>query len=262
MDSARFDGLTRDLWQSQTRRRLMRRLIILPGLGLIATQLPDLAEGDAAHPGHRRRARRRRENRRETQRGGLGAGSGDCTANRRRGELCDDQCECLGAYRCGASRLANQRTECGQDEGFASDQHVCCLGQGDSCTGSNDCECCGTLSCHLGRCRVRDGAACAPGKVHRRGECVGNARCTGDREEPGECGPDACAEGVWGPDARTACVMTAEEGRVCVGLPSIESAEGYAPHRCTQTSDCDANEVCTRSVFLTWAPYVCIPLCG
>src|SRR5262249_10132272 len=139
-------------------------------------------------------ARRRRAHRRETQRRGLGAGGGDCPADRRRGEGCQDRGQCQGAFRCGAPRLKDQRAGGGQDEGVAPDQHVCCLGQGDSCASNNDCECCGTLTCHLGRCRVRDGTTCAPGQVHHLGSCIGNGECAAGTEGK-SCSPTACRVG-------------------------------------------------------------------
>jgi hypothetical protein len=175
--------------------------------------------------------------------------------------MCEDRCQCQGAYRCGAARLRDQRAECGQENVY-SDQTVCCLGQGDSCTSNNDCECCGTLSCHLGRCRVRDGTTCAPGKVHHRGACIGNEVCTADKEAFSECGPAACGQAEFGPDPITACVTTAEGALVCVGLASAEMAELIAPRSCTQSADCPVNQVCTRWIVRDWPTLVCVPVCG
>ena len=81
------------------------------------------------------------------------------------------------------------------------DQEVCCLGQGDSCHNNNDCECCGTLSCHHGRCRVREGTNCAPGKVFHLGACIGNGVCRPDSENQSPCGPAACGQTDFGPSA-------------------------------------------------------------
>jgi hypothetical protein len=270
MDQSRFDALARDVWQSHTRRRLMGRLAILPVLSAIATLLPPPEEVDAAHPGQRLQhrkddkrshARRRREHRRDTQRRDLGAGSGDCPADKRRGDECETDCQCRGALRCGARRLQDQRAECGQPEDPYPDLQVCCLGQGDSCK-NNDCECCGTLSCHLGRCRVRDGTTCAPGMVHHRGTCIGNGACTPNSEYGLPCGPAACGQADFGPDAQSECATTAEGGRVCVGRPPTDTDATTVPRSCTQSADCPADQVCIPFVLLDRPFLGCLPVCG
>lgn len=269
MDQQRFDRLARSVWQHPTRRRVLRQVAALPAVGVLATLLPDAEGAAAAHPGQRLQhrkdgqrhdARQRKKHRRNERRQGLGAGNANCTANLRRGQVCEDTCECQGAYRCGNPRLEDELLECGHAVRGSGDQ-VCCLGQGDSCTNSNDCECCGTLTCHLGRCRVRDGTTCAQGKIHRLKQCIGNGICVTYLPDPDACGPAQCGA-EFGGDARTACEATVEGGRVCVGMPSAELAELILPKRCTQSADCPANQACVQFVFEGNLHLGCFPVCS
>jgi hypothetical protein len=70
MHDDRFDMLARAVWSSETRRRLIRRLAVLPLLGTIVTLVEDDEAAEAAHPVRRvqRRRARRRAHRRRLQR--------------------------------------------------------------------------------------------------------------------------------------------------------------------------------------------------
>jgi hypothetical protein len=77
MHDDRFDTLAREVWTSETRRRLIRRLAVLPLIGSIVTLMLEDEEVEAEHPvrriqrrraQHRRRVRRRRQRRRERDR--------------------------------------------------------------------------------------------------------------------------------------------------------------------------------------------------
>lgn len=261
MDQSRFDALAKHAWQNHTRRKLMGQMAIVPVLSAVTARLSPPAGAEAAHPGRRlqhrkeeqrRHARRRREHQRDNQRQSLGAGSGECSADRRRGDECEANCDCHGALRCGTPRNRDQRAECGQDE--ESRSSVCCLGQGDSCK-NNDCECCGTLSCHLGRCRVRDGDYCGLGKVHHLGTCIGNGICTANNERDINCG-SRCGEDASGADAESACTTTIEGGRVCVGMPFDPDGP-----RCTQSGNCPAGQVCVSLYYNEQAIMQCLQVC-
>ena len=178
--------------------------------------------------------------RRGTQEGGAKGASDDCNADRRRGEACTDKCRCQGAFRCGAPRLEDQRAECGQNQDPDPDQEVCCLGQGDSCKNNNDCECCGTLSCHHGRCRVREGTNCAL----ERSITSGRASATGFVDRAQRIIPVRSRR--WG---RRISARTPEQyarpqpkGDSCVSGRSSNDTDFFRP--CTQSADCPANQVC------------------
>jgi hypothetical protein len=231
MDGSRFDILARSFATSGTRRRLLSRLL---GGVVLGAPLALLGQGEA---------------------------SADCNADRRRGDACTDKCQCRGDFRCGAPRLEDQRAECGQNEDPDLDPDpdlkVCCLGQGDSCHNNNDCECCGTLSCHLGRYRVRDGATCARGKVHHLGACIGNGVCGPGTDGQSDCGPATCGRAEFGQDARSGCATTAEGGRVCVGVAF--DTDVFRP--CKQSADCPADYVCLPISFNP-PTSTCFPVCG
>lgn len=71
MHDDRFDAFTRDVWMGETRRRLLRRLSVVPLLGAVFTLVPEGEDSEAAHPVRRvqrRRARRRAQRRRRLRR--------------------------------------------------------------------------------------------------------------------------------------------------------------------------------------------------
>jgi hypothetical protein len=73
MDAERFDDLARDLWSSATRRRLLRRLAVLPVVGATGALVVPAEESAAKHrhPNHHRSDRRKK--RKKRRQGGLGA---------------------------------------------------------------------------------------------------------------------------------------------------------------------------------------------
>jgi hypothetical protein len=242
MDGSHFDTLARSFATSGTRRRLLSRLL---GGVVLGAPLVLLGPGDRAAKGKKGHGKK----------GAPRGASDDCNANRRRGEACQDSCQCRGDFRCGAPRLEDQREECGQNQ---EAREVCCLGQGDSCHNNNDCECCGALSCQQGRCRVGEGTNCAPGKVFHLGACIGNEECVPDSEDFLGCGPAECGADFPSLDARTICGRTAEGGLVCLGR--FVDAELNLPV-CAQSADCAAGRVCQFGI-LERSIKRCFPVCG
>jgi hypothetical protein len=86
MDADRFDDLARQLGTSASRRRLLRRIALLPVAGAVAALITGLGESEAAHPvdrarkrkvNQRHKARQRRAKQRNDQRQDNGKNGND-----------------------------------------------------------------------------------------------------------------------------------------------------------------------------------------
>jgi hypothetical protein len=196
MDGDRFDALSRQIWQDETRRRLLRRLAVFPvvgALGAFFAQPDDLA---AEHPVRRiqnrkakRRQRKRRqlENQRDRQRRDNGQGGGNLGVS----EECvpqDQVCvpafgtKCCSSMECRATiagvptcqlactttaecqqKLKMSDIECIEDVAGCPSLTKCC--RPSLCTGygrcANDGPCCRTLAQQY-RCCAK-GQHCAAG---------------------------------------------------------------------------------------------------
>jgi hypothetical protein len=231
MEATRFDRATRVL-AGTDRRRVLGSL-----LGLV---LATSAGSSAAKKNHK-------------QKHGKNAprGADTCQDNRRRGEACEQACQCKGNYRCGAPRPTQaERDTCGQN---LESKEVCCAGKGDSC-GTNDCECCGGMFCRNGRCTQCTSATDCPTPADpcraaacTNGSCVpvakpGCINCTGPEQCPlpaDPCQVVACINGV--------CGARSGDGGTCGG-----------PNACsTPVTTCN-----TANCGPAGSPCLCLPRVG
>lgn len=206
MDSDRFDALARDVWQSQTRRRLVGRLAVAPLLGAIATLLTDPDEGGAAQPlqlrmerkrqpARRRRGHRRKVDRRERRRDN-GQGGGDhppgargtcealdraCTIDVTKPDPCCPPTKCkatIGIIYTTCQFGCNTDSYCHYWIG----PHTECREDPVNCPTQDGNKCCRRKVCHKAS-DCPEGAPCC-----QVGCCTPDERCVGVFCEPRECG--------------------------------------------------------------------------
>jgi hypothetical protein len=171
MHADRFDALARAVWVGATRRRLLRRLAVLPLLGTLVIRVADDEAVDAAHPVRRiqgRRARRRAQRRRRLRR------------QRRR---CAHPCGACQRCRRGSCRPNADGSACGND-GACRGGSCICPGSRQLCGG----KCVNTDSDPLncGRC----GTHCPIFGECQEGKCV-CPKCPGSLYPFQCCAPDA-----------------------------------------------------------------------
>ncbi len=167
MDGSHFDTLARSFATSGTRRRLLSRLL---GGVVLGAPVALLGPGDRAAKGKKGQ--------------GEGAPGGRATTATRIAAGARPARTSVSARAPSAVVPDDWRTNersVGRTEDPDPDQEVCCLGQGDSCHNNNDCECCGTLSCHPGAAAFVMG----PPVLVERSITSGRASATGsvDRAE-------------------------------------------------------------------------------
>jgi hypothetical protein len=166
-----------------------------------------------------------------------------CQATRKRGDKCEQTCECQGDYRCGAPRTLADRAECGQDRDA---DKVCCLRQGDTC-GSNECGCCGTMVCRHGHCS---------------GDCTADSQCpAGTRCVNGRCSIN-CYEDLDGGNGGCppTCLCSRGNTYMCFS-PDLDPCAPDAP-LCTSNADCPGDWLCQPQECDGETRSSCVPLCS
>ena len=192
------------------------------------------------------------------QEGGPQGASDDCNADRRRGEACQDKCQCQGAFRCSARRLEDQRAEVlGRTRIRIQIKKCVAWGRATAATTTTTAGAAGRCRAISGRCRVREGdqlccgTGLSPRGVHRqRGLSAGH-------RDQSPCGPAACGQTDFGLVRPIRVLTTGEGGLVCVG--EVFDTDIFRP--LARRAPTAPRTRCV-SPFSGPARSVCFPVCG